>query len=462
MDNDIPRALAAARDLFESGRTRSLSFRREQLARLAAEVAGRRGELLEALRQDLGKPPLEAYFAEIRFSLAEIRAARRNLPRWARPRRVRGGAFNFPSRCRILPEPYGVALIAAPWNYPISLVLSPLASALAAGNCAILKPSELAPASAAALRRLIAASLEPGLATVVEGGPEAMRALLAEKFDTILFTGSQAVGRLVMEAASKNLTPLTLELGGKSPCIVDRSADLALAAKRISWGKFLNAGQTCVAPDYACLPRERLDEFAELMRRTLVGFYGEDPACSHDYARIIHERHFDRLQALATGDLIQVGKPDRDRRFFPPTLIRGAGWEHPALRDEIFGPILPLVPYDDLAEPMEAIRRRPRPLALYLFARDRGVEERFIRGTSSGSVCINDTIRQITPLGLPLGGVGESGFGRYRGRFGFETFSHEKSVMKRYRCGGLPFIFPPYGSAWRWIRRWIGGDRIGA
>jgi aldehyde dehydrogenase (NAD+) len=214
-----------------------------------------------------------------------------------------------------------------------------------------------------------------------------------------------------------------------------------------------------MSPDYACLPRERLDEFAELMRRTVIGFYGEDPARSPDYARIIDERHFDRLQAMATGDLIQLGKPARERRFFPPTLIRGAGWDHPALRDEIFGPMLPLVPYDDVAEPFEEIRRRPRPLALYLFSRNRAVEDRFLRGTSSGGVCINDTVRQITPLGLPFGGVGKSGFGLYRGRFGFETFSHSKSVMRRFRWGGFPFISPPYGTAWRRIERWIGGTR---
>lgn len=456
MGADILGAVSAARAFFHGGRTLPLGLRRERLGRLAAEIDRRRTELLEALRIDLGKPPLEAYFSEIRFALEEVRLARRNLGKWARPRRAGGGVLNFPSRCRILPEPRGVAAIIAPWNYPLQLLLAPLASALAAGNCALLKPSELAPASGAALRRLTAACLEPGLVEVLEGGPETTRALLAQKLDYIFYTGSERVGRLVMEAAARHLTPLTLELGGKSPCVVDRSADLALAARRIAWGKFVNAGQTCVAPDYACVPRERLAEFADRLRRTIVDFYGPDPAASPDYGRIVNTAHFERLLGLAAGDLVQVGRPDRAARFFPPTLIRGAGFEHPCMREEIFGPILPLIPYDDIGEPLEQIRARPRPLALYLFARDQAVERRFQSRTSSGSVCVNDTLRQITPLGLPFGGVGESGFGRYRGRFGFETFSHLKSVMKRYRWGGLPFVFPPYGAAWRRLERWLG------
>jgi aldehyde dehydrogenase (NAD+) len=257
----------------------------------------------------------------------------------------------------------------------------------------------------------------------------------------------------VMEAAARGPTPVTLELGGKSPCVVDRSVDLAMAAKRICWGKFLNAGQTCVAPDYVCLPRERSEEFVSLARRTLADFYGADPARSPDYGRIVNERHFDRLLALSIGDLVQAGSPDRAARFFPPTLIRGARWDHPAMGEEIFGPILPLIPYDDLGEAIEEIRRRPRPLALYLFTNDRAVEDRFLLETSSGGVCINDTIRQITPLGLPFGGVGESGFGRYRGWSGFETFSSQRSVMRRYRWGSFRFLFPPYGKAWRWVSR---------
>jgi aldehyde dehydrogenase (NAD+) len=452
-ESDIPGTFAAARAFFESGRTRPLEFRRERLRRLEAEIARRRDELLGALAVDLGKPPMEAYFSEVRFSIDEIRAARRNLPRWARPRRAGGGILNFPSRCRVVPEPFGVALVIAPWNYPIGLLLCPLASALAAGNCAILKPSDLAPASAAAVRGLIGACLESDLAAIVEGDADATRRILAEKLDSIFFTGSARVGRLVMEAAARGPTPVTLELGGKSPCVVDRSADLEIAARRICWGKFLNAGQTCVAPDYVCLPRGRMDEFAALAIRTLADFYGADPARSPDYGRIVNERHFDRLLALARGDLVQAGSPDRTTRFFPPTLISGAGWDHPAMSEEIFGPILPLIPYDEIGEALEEIRRRPRPLASYLFARDRAVEDRFLLGTVSGSVCINDTIRQITPLGLPFGGVGESGFGRYRGRSGFETFSFQRSIMRRYRWGSFRSFFPPYGKAWRWVSR---------
>jgi len=453
MIHDIPGTIAAARAFFKSGRTRPIELRRERLRRLEAEIARRRDELLGALAQDLGKPPMEAYFSEVRFSIDEIRTARRRLERWARPRRAGGGILNFPSRCRVVPEPLGVALIIAPWNYPLGLLLCPLASALAAGNCAILKPSELAPASAAAVRKLVEACLEPGLAAVIEGGEEATRCILEQKLDSIFFTGSTRVGRLVMEAAARGPAPVTLELGGKSPCVVDRSADLELAARRICWGKFLNAGQTCVAPDYVCLPRERADEFASLARRTLADFYGPDPARSPDYGRIVNERHFDRLMEMARGDLIQCGSPDRARRFFPPTLIRGAGWDHPAMREEIFGPILPLIPYGEIEEALDEIRVRPRPLALYIFTRDRAVEDLFLRGTASGSVCINDTIRQITPLGLPFGGVGESGFGRYRGRAGFETFSFQRSIMRRYRWGSFRFLFPPYAKAWRWVSR---------
>jgi aldehyde dehydrogenase (NAD+) len=453
MKRDIPGTIAAARAFFESGRTRPIEFRRDMLRRLEAEIVRRRDELLGALAQDLGKPSMEAYFSEVRFSIDEIRTARRNLTRWARPRRAGGGILNFPSRCWVVPEPFGVALIAAPWNYPIGLLLCPLASALAAGNCSILKPSELAPASAAAVRRLIEACLEPGLAALIEGDEEAMRCILEQKLDSIFFTGSTRVGRLVMEAAARGPTPVTLELGGKSPCVVDRSADLEMAARRICWGKFLNAGQTCVAPDYVCLPRERVDEFAGLARRTLADFYGADPARSPDYGRIVNERHFDRLMEMARGELIQAGSPNREGRFFPPTLIRGAGWDHPAMREEIFGPILPLIPYGEIGEVLDEIRSRPRPLALYIFTRDRAVEDLFLRGTASGSVCINDTIRQITPLGLPFGGVGESGFGRYHGRSGFETFSFRKSIMRRYRWGSFRFIFPPYGKAWRWVSR---------
>jgi aldehyde dehydrogenase (NAD+) len=444
-DLDAPALVARLRASFESGRTRPYTWRRGQLKRLKAMLVEREAELLEALASDLGKPRAEAWATDVGFVIAEIDYVTRRLRRWMRPRRVHAPLVTMPARARIVREPLGVVLVIAPWNYPIQLSLSPLVGAIAGGNCAVLKPSEVTPATSAALARLVTEFLDPECIAVVEGAVDETQALLAERFDHILYTGNGRVGRIVMEAAAKHLTPVTLELGGKSPAYVDASANIDVAARRVAWGKFLNAGQTCIAPDYVLVAKELEDRFVEHVRRALFDFYGKDPQSSPDYARIVDDRHYQRLVGLLSSGTTAIGgEHDAAKRFIAPTVLRDVMPESPVMQEEIFGPILPILPVDGVDEAIEFVNRREKPLALYVFAQDNSVAKRLLSETSSGGAAVNATMFHVAVPELPFGGVGPSGMGAYHGKASFDTFTHAKSVLRKRPRPDPDLAYPPY------------------
>lgn len=414
---------------FRTGATLDLAFRRAQLTKLRAAVAGREAAILDAVKQDLGRPAEEAYTSEVAIVLAEIDQALKHLEAWARPRKVRTPMVLFPAASAIHTGPYGSVLIIAPWNYPFQLAIAPLAAALAAGNCAVVKPSEAAPHTSRLVAEMIGATFEPSYVAAVEGGAPETQALLEARFDYIFFTGGTQIGRIVMAAAARHLTPVTLELGGKNPCIVDRDADLDTAARRIAWGKFMNAGQTCIAPDFVLAHK---DIKAELLRRLAAAvekFYGKDPQASPDYGRIVNDRHFERLAALLRdGRAVAGGQSARAQRYIAPTILDGVSWDAAVMQEEIFGPILPVLEFDDLEAAIGRLQSRPPPLALYYFSRERARQDEVLRRLPSGGACINDTFGQFLNLRLPFGGVGESGMGAYHGKAGFDTLDR-KSVV---------------------------------
>jgi len=452
---DAGSTVARVRRTFETGRTRDIAWRRGQLAALRRLLLEGEGRLIAAIAADFSKPAFETQITETRNVVWEIDHALPRLARWMRGRRASIPWALWPASGRSRPEPLGVALIIAPWNYPVQLLLSPLVGALAAGNCAVLKPSELTPNTSAALAELVPQYLDRDAVTVVPGGAEASTALLAERFDSIFFTGSSHVGRVVMEAAAKHLTPVTLELGGKSPCFVAADANLKIAAERIVWGKFLNAGQTCVAPDYVLVDRTRRDALIAGMAETIARFFGTDPKQSPDFARIVNERHAERLAGYLNGGRIAVGGAiDIAQRYIAPTILTDVDVDAPVMREEIFGPILPVLAVDSPAEAVAFITARDKPLALYLFTGDASVRETIVSGTSSGSVCINDVVVQLSAPDLAFGGVGMAGFGRYHGRAGFETFSNMKGVLTRRLLPEPPLRTVPHSEAkLRWIDR---------
>ncbi|MHB8844850.1 MAG: aldehyde dehydrogenase [Nitrospirota bacterium] len=442
------------RSYFSTGITRDLDFRLEQLSVLKKAVKAREHELFRALKEDLRKPAFEAYGGESAVVINEIDHATRHIRSWARPQRIPSPLALFPARFIVRPEPYGIALIIGPWNFPVQLILAPLVGALAAGNCAILKPSIDAPHTSHVVAKLIREHFDPALVTAIEGGAETAQVLLEEKFDVIFFTGGVATGRIVMAAASRHLTPVTLELGGKNPCIVDAGVDLDVTARRIVWGKFFNAGQSCVAVDYLLVDRRIKDGLLARIASCIVAFYGDDPSQSPDLARIVNEAHFDRLMdLLGTGDIIVGGGSDRQDRYIAPTVIDNITGSEPLMRDEIFGPILPVIAYDDLSEAIDFVNARPKPLALYIFSRDKARQERVLAATSSGGACINDTTVHETVPGLPFGGVGDSGMGAYHGKESFDAFSHQRSIMRNSFLLDVFLRYPPYRDHLRWIRK---------
>ena len=452
---EIQELAAQQRIYFNTGATRTAAFRRQALERLRAALLEREEELNAALLADLNKAPAESYFTETGMVLEELRFQLKHFEKWARPRRVITPLAQFPSRGELLPEPYGCVLIMAPWNYPVQLCLTPLAGAIAAGNCAVVKPSAYAPASSAAIARLLGEIFPPEFVAVVEGGRGENRALLEQKFDYIFFTGSPAVGREVMAAGAKNLTPVTLELGGKSPVIVDSTADIPLAARRIAFGKVLNAGQTCVAPDYLLLHRAVKDEFVREYRRALEEFFpGGDFG---QLPRIINDKHFQRASRLLAGQRVLIGgETDAARRLIAPTLLDETEPDAPVMQEEIFAPILPMVCWQERGEVIRFIQSRPRPLALYLFTRDKGMEREIFDRCSFGGGCVNDTIVHLACSGLPFGGVGNSGMGSYHGKQSFDTFTHYRSVLKKANWLDLPMRYHPYsGEKLKWIKRFL-------
>ncbi|MBD3786958.1 MAG: aldehyde dehydrogenase family protein [Sphingomonadales bacterium] len=422
------------------------------LAALGRAVRAHEGEILAALAADLGKPAVETRLTEILPVLAEIRHARRHLRSWMRLRRVRPTLAMLGTRAAIRPEPKGTALIIAPWNYPISLALGPLVSALAAGCGAVVKPSELAPASSALIARIVAAALPGDLVQVAEGGVETATDLLAQRFDHIFFTGSPAVGRVVMAAAAQTLASVTLELGGKSPVVIGPGADMRRAARMVAWGKFANAGQTCIAPDHVFVPRTSQDRFLAELERQIGKMYGRRPIASASLARIVNARHFARLKGLIEGalaggaTLAQGGAMEDESLRIAPTVLLRTDAGMAIAREEIFGPVLPVIAYDDLDPVLDQIAAGETPLALYVFERDRAVIERVIGAVSSGTVGINVTLVQYLHLNLPFGGIGNSGLGAAHGLWGFRAFSHERPVIED-RFSALGMLMPPYDAA---------------
>lgn len=439
----IARVITKQREFFNRGNTKDVDFRRQQLEKLKAAIKSEEQNIIAALYQDLHKPELEGYI-EIAV-LQDITFALKNLKSWVKPQKVKAPLNQFPASAYVYSEPLGSVLIIGPWNYPFSLMISPLIGAIAAGNCAILKPSELAPATSKVLTQLINNTFAPEYIKAIEGGVETSQALLTHKFDRIFFTGGTKVGKIVMEAAAKHLTPVTLELGGKSPCIVDRNIDLKETAKRITWGKFLNAGQTCIAPDYLLVNKDIKAELIAEIKNCIGEFYGEDPKLSPDLARIINHKQFDRLQALLPdGEVILGGETDAENLYIAPTLMVNVDLDRPLMQEEIFGPILPILEYDNLQQAIASINSRPKPLALYIFSKNKDIQQQVLMNTSSGGVCINDTIMQVGVNELPFGGVGDSGIGSYHGKTSFDTFSHQKSVLKKSFWFDLNWRYAPY------------------
>jgi aldehyde dehydrogenase (NAD+) len=446
--------LQRQRAFFAEGHTLDVDFRKEQLRRLLSSMQEHEQEIIDAMYADFRKPAFETYTTEVGFVEKELRMVLKNLSRWTRPKAVRETLLNFPARSYIYSQPFGVALIIGPWNYPLQLVLNPLIGALAAGNCIIIKPSELTPATSAVIAKLVAKTFDPRLVAVVQGGVPTTQHLLAQRFDYIFFTGSTQVGRVVMKAAAEHLTPVTLELGGKSPAIVSDSADLDLTARRIAWGKFINAGQTCVAPDYLLVQEQVKDELIERLRDAIHEFYGDTPRHSPDFARIINDRHYMRLSGYLQDGMVRIGgQHDAESRFIAPTVLDQITWQHPVMQDEIFGPILPVLTYTSLDDAIAQVNAGEKPLALYFFSSEREEQQEVLQRTHSGGGCINDTISHLINPNLPFGGVGESGVGSYHGQASFELFSNQKSVVHRGTWIDLPLRYPPYGNRLAFIRK---------
>lgn len=443
-----PRAVAERlRATFASGRTKSLAWRRSQLTALRRMLGENRGALEDAVRADLGKPAAETLLMEIDLVMDEARFVRRRMAGWSARKPKPMHWLLQPAFAWTLDEPKGVALIISPWNYPVLLSLEPLADAIAAGNAVCLKPSELSPATSALIARLVADYLDPEAFAVVQGGPEETTALLEQPFDHIFYTGGRRVGRIVMEAAARHLTPVTLELGGKSPCFVDDTVDLNTAARRIAWGKFTNAGQTCVAPDYVLATPGVAEMLARRIAVAVTEFYGEDPRRSPDFARIVNDRHFQRMTGLmeGAGQLVCGGETDRAERYVAPTVFLGTPPDAPVMGEEIFGPILPVVIVRDVDEAIAFINARSHPLAAYVFSHSREVRRRFERDTSSGALGYGLPLGHLISSRLPFGGVGFSGMGAYHGREGFRVFSHTKTVVdKPLFPDTLRLVYPPF------------------
>ena len=443
------RTVEELRSGFERGITKPLAWRLGQLKALRRMLTERSADFEDALLADLAKNPTESQIAELGFVVGEIDHTLKHLRRWLRPRRVSVPGALLPARASTMLEPVGVVLVIAPWNYPVQLLLAPLVGALAAGNAVVLKPSELAPATSAAMARLIPQYLDPRAVAVVEGGVEDTTDLLAQRWDHIFYTGNGRVGRIVAAAAAEHLTPVTLELGGKSPAYVDASTDLATAAKRIAWGRFMNAGQTCVAPDYVLAERSIVPRLADALRDAVRDLYGDDPAQSPDYGRIVNDRQFERLTGmLGSGTAAVGGDHDAETRYLAPTVLTDVAPDSPAMAEEIFGPILPILPVDGLDDAIRFIRAGDKPLALYVFTSSATTRRRILTETSSGAVGFGVPAAHLAVAGLPFGGVGESGAGAYHGERSLRTFSHEKAVLsKSLSPDTMQLIYPPYTEA---------------
>lgn len=453
---DVINFLKEHEEFFHSGKTKDISFRIDSLNKLKASIKKYEKEILEALYKDLRKSEFEAYSTEIGFVLDSIGYISKNLKKWSKPKKVKTPIHQIPSKSYIMYEPYGTVLIVGPFNYPFQLLIEPLVGALAAGNCAVLKPSESTPNISALIKKLIEETFDKNYVRVIEGEKETTSALINAPFDYIFFTGSVPVGRIVMEAAAKNLVPVTLELGGKSPVIVEESANLDVAAKRIVWGKLINVGQTCIAPDYLLVHKNIKDELISKLKEAIVDFYGKDASQSSDYGRIVNSRQVKRLANIINKDrdkIIYGGKVNEKDLYIEPTLISNVTFEDSSMEDEIFGPILPILEFTTIEEAITIVNSKPKPLALYLFTENTSVEHKVLNSISFGGGCINDTISHVATPFMPFGGVGNSGIGGYHGEESFKTFSHRKSILKKSTKLDIKLVFPPYGDRVNLVRK---------
>lgn len=447
-DDFVRTLLQKQKKFFSEGKTLSLTARRNNLNKLKSAILSHKEALEEALFKDLGKSKQESYTSEIGFVLSEISHTVKHLKKWMKPVAVKSPMTVFSSKSYVCKQPYGSVLIIGPFNYPFQLLIEPLVAAVSAGNCAVISPSELTPNTAEVIRKMISETFDSDFIYCAEGGIENNGVLLRNRFDKIFFTGSINVGKIVMRAAAENLVPVTLELGGKSPVIVGKSAKLQVACERIVWGKFMNAGQTCVAPDYVFVQKSVFDQFIEILKDTIVSFYGKDVRNCPDYGRIVNDRHMKRLSAMLEHDrayIIFGGETDESVRYIGPTVLCPSDTEGAAcMQEEIFGPLLPVFVYDDISEPLSYINAHEKPLALYIFSENKEETDYILQNTSSGGVSINDTVSHIINQNLPFGGVGQSGMGNYHGEYGFLDFTHLRSVLKRSTRFRLRLAFPPF------------------
>ena len=451
---DIHEIVESEKHFFRTGVTRGVDFRIDMLKKFRKAIIENDELISAALKADLNKQPFESYMCETGLLLEEINFHIKRLKKWSKTRRVKSGIGQLPGKSYICPEPYGVVLIMAPWNYPVQLCLMPLVGAISAGNCAVVKPSAYAPESSRVISKLIESAFPTGFVTAVEGGRDANQALLDEPFDYIFFTGSVAVGKTVMEAAAKRLTPVTLELGGKSPIIVDETANLPLAARRIAFGKVLNAGQTCVAPDYLMIEKSVEALFIEEYKKALASFFPDGDMSG--MVRIINDKHFERVCNILdnSGSVAIGGARDAETRFIEPAVLTDVPIDSPAMQQEIFGPVLPVLPYEKLDDCIDFIRSRPKPLALYIFSENKMNQEKVLNSCSFGGGCINDTVIHLASSHMSFGGVGESGMGSYHGKKSFDTFTHYRSVLKQGKLD-VKLRYFPYKSGKEKITRMI-------
>lgn len=432
-------------EFFLSGKTLPVSYRKEALKKLYKAIKKYETELLDAMKTDLGKSASEAYMCEVGLTLSEISYTRSHLASWASPAHRLAPLTNFPAVQKILKDPFGVVLVMSPWNYPVLLTLGPLVAAIAAGNCVCVKPSAYSPATSAVMAKMLSETFKPEYVCCITGGREENKTLLDQRFDYIFFTGGVTVGKMVMEKAAQHLTPVTLELGGKSPVIIDESADLRLAAKRLAFGKYLNCGQTCIAPDYVLVHKKVHKRFVELFVEEARKQYGDEPLKNGDFGKMINQKHFSRVCALIDKKkLVWGGQADEAALRIAPTVLDNVTEQDAVMQEEIFGPIMPFIEVESMDEAYDFIRRRPHPLALYLFTTTSRVKKQFLQGVRFGGGCVNDTIMHIATHNLPFGGVGNSGMGAYHGRKGFDTFTHEKAVVYKPNWMDLPFRYQPY------------------
>ncbi|MBY0599383.1 aldehyde dehydrogenase [Bacillus bingmayongensis] len=456
MAGNIQQLIQEHKQFFYNDYTRSLQFRLEKLEKLKNSIRKYENQVLSALYQDLHKSEFEAYTAEIGFAFNSINFIMKHLKQWMKPQKIKTPIHFLPSKSYIIKEPYGTVLIIGPFNYPFQSLIEPLIEAIAGGNCVVLKPSENAPNVSAVINKIISETFDKQYIRVIEGDRETTSLLIHAPFDYIFFTGSVQVGKIVMEAAAKNLVPVTLELGGKGPAIVDETANLDISAKRIIWGKFINAGQSCIAPDYVIAHKSVKGKLISKMKEIITSFYGSDILKSNDYGRIINERQFDRLISILEQDqnyIVFGGNSSRNHLYIEPTLLEVNSWDAAAMKEEIFGPILPIMDYNDLDEVIHMVNNHPKPLALYVFTENKNVEKQILGRISFGGGCVNDTMSHMANLHLPFGGVGNAGFGAYHEKHSFDSFTHRKSILKKSSRVELGLVFPPYRNKIKILRK---------